>query len=402
MLAVPRRASRSRPRPAAPTRPPRRSASPTRAAARSTTRRPTTALAGGQPRERRAPGALSVAADASGLAAGTYTGTVTVTAAGATGSPKTIPVTLNVNPATPVLAVSPASLAFTATAGGTNPAAQTVERHEQRRRIAELHRVRRPGLARRVAGERKRAGALSASVNGAGLAAGTYTGTITVTAAGATGSPKTVAVTLTVNPAARAPWAPGASTRAGTARHRRVRPRQQRDDHRRDTDDRGRFGSALTFDGVNDLVTVPDSASLDLTNRATLEAWVYPSALGNAGGPRCSRSSRASSSTRCTQQRPQPPERPPVHHRRPLHERHGGARAQHVDPRRHDLGRHDAAALRQRHTGRHPRRGRHAAEQLRGRCASAATTSGASGSRAASTRSASTTARSPRPRSRPT
>ena len=30
------------------------------------------------------------------------------------------------NPATPVLAVSPASLSFTATAGGANPAAQTI------------------------------------------------------------------------------------------------------------------------------------------------------------------------------------------------------------------------------------------------------------------------------------
>ncbi len=44
----------------------------------------------------------------------------------------------------------------------------------------------------------------------------------------------------------------------------------------------GRFGSALTFDGVNDWVTVPDSASLDLSNRATLEAWVNPTALGSA------------------------------------------------------------------------------------------------------------------------
>ena len=44
----------------------------------------------------------------------------------------------------------------------------------------------------------------------------------------------------------------------------------------------GRFGSALTFDGVNDWVTVPDSASLDLSTRATLEAWVFPTALGNA------------------------------------------------------------------------------------------------------------------------
>jgi Concanavalin A-like lectin/glucanases superfamily len=43
----------------------------------------------------------------------------------------------------------------------------------------------------------------------------------------------------------------------------------------------GRFGSALTFDGINDWVTVPDSASLDLSTRATLEAWVNPTALGS-------------------------------------------------------------------------------------------------------------------------
>ena len=41
-------------------------------------------------------------------------------------------------------------------------------------------------------------------------------------------------------------------------------------------------GRALSFDGVNDRVTVPDSASLDLTNRMTLEAWVRPTALGTA------------------------------------------------------------------------------------------------------------------------
>ena len=41
----------------------------------------------------------------------------------------------------------------------------------------------------------------------------------------------------------------------------------------------GRFGSALSFDGINDWVTVPDTNSLDLTNAMTLEAWVRPSAL---------------------------------------------------------------------------------------------------------------------------
>ena len=38
----------------------------------------------------------------------------------------------------------------------------------------------------------------------------------------------------------------------------------------------GKQGGALTFDGVNDRVAVPDAASLDLTNRMTLEAWVRP------------------------------------------------------------------------------------------------------------------------------
>jgi len=38
----------------------------------------------------------------------------------------------------------------------------------------------------------------------------------------------------------------------------------------------GRFGGALSFDGVNDWVTVADSPSLDLTGGMTLEAWVKP------------------------------------------------------------------------------------------------------------------------------
>jgi PKD repeat protein len=42
----------------------------------------------------------------------------------------------------------------------------------------------------------------------------------------------------------------------------------------------GQSGAALSFDGVNDRVIVPDSNSLDLTTGMTLEAWVRPAAVG--------------------------------------------------------------------------------------------------------------------------
>jgi glucose/arabinose dehydrogenase len=41
----------------------------------------------------------------------------------------------------------------------------------------------------------------------------------------------------------------------------------------------GKYGSAILFDGTNDLVNVNDANSLDLTNGMTIEAWVNPSNL---------------------------------------------------------------------------------------------------------------------------
>ncbi len=41
----------------------------------------------------------------------------------------------------------------------------------------------------------------------------------------------------------------------------------------------GRFGGGLTFDGIDDWLTVRDAASLDLTRGMTLEAWVRPARL---------------------------------------------------------------------------------------------------------------------------
>ncbi len=38
----------------------------------------------------------------------------------------------------------------------------------------------------------------------------------------------------------------------------------------------GKYGQGLSFDGINDWVTVNDATSLRLTTGMTLEAWVYP------------------------------------------------------------------------------------------------------------------------------
>src|SRR5205085_750110 len=44
----------------------------------------------------------------------------------------------------------------------------------------------------------------------------------------------------------------------------------------------GKYGKALSFDGNTSRVSIPDGASLHLTNTMTLEAWVDPSTVSNA------------------------------------------------------------------------------------------------------------------------
>jgi hypothetical protein len=43
----------------------------------------------------------------------------------------------------------------------------------------------------------------------------------------------------------------------------------------------GKFGNTLSFDGVNDRVTIPSSSLLNLTTGMTLETWVYPTTATN-------------------------------------------------------------------------------------------------------------------------
>jgi hypothetical protein len=148
-----------------------------------------------------APYTLTVQPSISALGAGTYTATVSVSSAGAVNSPQTFAVSLTVL-AQPTLGLSPSSLSFTATAGGSNPAAQTVTASN----------VGGGTLAAPTTSIAYGSGAgwLGTAVSGsaapytiavqpdvAGLAVGTYQATVTVQANGASNAP-TFGVTLVV------------------------------------------------------------------------------------------------------------------------------------------------------------------------------------------------------------
>ena len=230
---------------------------------------------------------ITVTPTTTGLGAGTYTATVTVTASGADGSPATIPVTLTVDPPPPpALAVSPSSLSFSATQGGADPNAQTASVSNTGSGTLDVS-VSDDAPWLTVTPSTARAPAtLSIAPSIGGLAPGTYTATVTVTAttSGATGSPKTIAVTLTVSPPGSAglvgAWGfdeasgPAVTDASGRGNGGTV------DGATRTA--AGKFGGAVSFDGINDWVTIPDADSLDLATGMTIEAWVRPTAVGTA------------------------------------------------------------------------------------------------------------------------
>ncbi len=146
-----------------------------------------------------APSSLSVAVNVAGLAAGTYAGTVQLTSSGASNNPLTIAIMLTVGAAPPTLTVSPTSLTFQYTAGGSVPAAQNISlANAGAGSISWTASTSDFWLT--VANTSGTAPAqLAVSVNPANLAAGTYTGSVTISSPGtAVGSPASVAVTLVV------------------------------------------------------------------------------------------------------------------------------------------------------------------------------------------------------------
>ena len=139
------------------------------------------------------------------MAAGTYTATVTFQDANNAFDKATITVTLNVSatPPTPILSVAPSALAFTSTVGGANPASQTVTLTATGGPITyttsysgALTLTASPASGTVASGGNS---PVSISVNSTGLAAGTYTATVTFQDTANAADKATVNVTLIVS-----------------------------------------------------------------------------------------------------------------------------------------------------------------------------------------------------------
>ncbi|MEK6641780.1 MAG: BACON domain-containing carbohydrate-binding protein, partial [Nitrospirota bacterium] len=143
-------------------------------------------------------GGTTISVTTSFLAAGTYNGIVTISAAGAPSV--TVPVTFTVTPGatlqTTTMNLNPSNLNYAATQGAANPASQAIS-------VTNTGGVSNWTVSDNASwlavnpASGSGSSTLTASVNTAGLTVGTHTGTLTVSSAGS--SSKTVAVTLTVN-----------------------------------------------------------------------------------------------------------------------------------------------------------------------------------------------------------
>jgi uncharacterized protein (TIGR03437 family) len=162
-------------------------------------------------------GSVSISVATAGLTAGTCSGSLTIAStvassgAAAVNSPVTVPVTLFVS-STPQLVATPASLSFTAPAGGNSPAQQTVALSSTSGTDTLNYTI--TGVsgtsggitwlfAGPTSGTTASQNTLSVSVFSSTLPAGTYNGTITLKGTNSGGtevanSPVTIGVTLTV------------------------------------------------------------------------------------------------------------------------------------------------------------------------------------------------------------
>jgi hypothetical protein len=140
---------------------------------------------------------LQISASSSQLSAGTYTGAIRLTSLGAANSPQSINVSLTVAPQAAALAATPSSLSFVAT-NGSNPAAQSLTISSSGAGPFAWTATTSAGWLHASPAAGNAPSTVSISADPTGLAIGTYSGTVTISAQGLANSPLTVPVNLTV------------------------------------------------------------------------------------------------------------------------------------------------------------------------------------------------------------
>ena len=142
--------------------------------------------------------ALQVSVSSSGLTAGTYSGTISVFALGSLNTTTSIPVSLTVTTPPPVLVTSPNSLNFVAIAGQTVPAETIVISNGSPVDAFNWTAATDSAWLSASPANGSTPQNVSITANPAGLASGSYTSNVIITATGVANSPQTIPVTFQV------------------------------------------------------------------------------------------------------------------------------------------------------------------------------------------------------------
>jgi hypothetical protein len=144
-------------------------------------------------------GTIQASVKIAGLTAGTYNATITVSASGANNSPQPVGVTLLVS--SPILGVSPSSVAFSGFFGSGNPAPVALNITNQGAGTVNWNASVSPNTSWLTLSSSSGTAPSSTNVqaNISGLSAGSYSGSITVNAPGAQSAPQTIPVSLNIS-----------------------------------------------------------------------------------------------------------------------------------------------------------------------------------------------------------
>jgi|GEM_PF-4367964 len=147
---------------------------------------------------------VTISVDISGMSAGSYTAAITISSPGATNTAQVVSVSLAIDESdSPTISYSSSSYTFTATAGGSNPANQTLEIWNSGGDILNWsvsHDVDWLNLSPTSGSSTDEGISVAISVEISGMSAGSYSAIITVSAPDATNTPQTVSVGLTIDP----------------------------------------------------------------------------------------------------------------------------------------------------------------------------------------------------------